>query len=137
MSKVLLLRQRHGDFYMRNVKRVAMMLPLFERDGGKGYTHRVRAAEQHYIDNKLSHTSVTFWCGGGGLLAPNGSLMKRYQKSRVCSEPSLGRVVCATCEARAIGAGQVGAGKINGCFVKFKPHVDFMPRPATKNGVSQ
>jgi hypothetical protein len=128
MSKVTLLRERHCDWYMRKSKRVAKMLPFYEREG-KGYVHRVRSATHHYDydTGELRHTSVSFWCGLGGFLDPAGREGKtRRNPAKVCSTPSPGRVVCATCEGRAIGAGQVEGNKIGDHFVKFRPHAEFM-----------
>jgi hypothetical protein len=53
---------------------------------------------------------------------------RRKQKRAVLVEnPSLGRVVCATCQGRAFGAGQLGSHKVNGQMSRFKPHGEFFP----------
>lgn len=126
MSKVTLLRERHCDYFLRGVKRVARMLPFYQREGD-GYVHRVRSAIHVYERNgDLRHTGVHFWCGRQGFLYPAGKQDKRKKLAMVTSEPSPGRVVCATCEGRAIGAGQVEGNKIGDHFVKFRPHAEFM-----------
>ena len=124
--KVALLNERHCSWYSRSTAKIKTMLPFYQREGN-GYVHRVRHADSHY-DGKtglLRHTSVGFWCGSHGFIYPAGKWNRKHAYAVVCSQPSLGRVVCATCEARAIGSGQVGSGKIGDHFVKFRPRSDF------------
>lgn len=127
--KVQLLRERRGDFYARSTKPVSASLPFFEREGW-GYVHRVRSAHMHYDSGgKWTHTSVKFWCGQHGFIHPTGARLPRGQSiARMVLEPSPGRVVCATCQARAHGSGQVGTGKLGDEFVKFTPRADFFAR---------
>jgi hypothetical protein len=75
---------------------IAKSLPFVESRMGR-YTHRVR-------------------CANLGM-----SFCISERKGRFVEEPSPGYVVCATCEGRAIGAGQLGAREIAGREVMFAP----------------
>lgn len=116
------------------VRPIAEMLPYYQREGD-GYVHRVRSANMHYQrlhhGGAYTHTAATFWCGSYGFVYPDGKARRRQKLGVLLAEPSPGRVVCATCEARAIGAGQDGQHKINGKFVKYRPHDAFIPRRKT------
>lgn len=131
--KVLLIQERHPPIYWRGSTPIKRSLPFYERDG-EGYVHRVRSGAHHYDRDtgSLRHTSFGFWCGLHGFILPAGKRLGRKMPARLVTEPTPGRVVCATCEARAIGSGQLGSAKIGRHFVKYKPHVDFFP--AAKEG---
>lgn len=123
--KVQLLKQPVPDFFKGRVRHVTSTLPFYEREDG-GYVHRLRSAWMHYDDDgKYRHTSYHFWCG------QLGSTSKK-KKGRLTDEPSSGRVVCATCQARAHGSGQVGTGKLGDEFVRFRPRPPFFGRKVTK-----
>lgn len=123
--KVALLREKLGDFGRGQLKPISATLPFFQRDG-EGYVHRVRSALMHYDRHgAFTHTSVHFWCGTHGFLYEPGKRPAKHAHAQLMTEPTPGRVVCATCEGRAIGAGQVVGNKIGEHFVKFKPHVGF------------
>lgn len=131
--KIPLIRERSGEWFRRSTRPISASLPFYEREGS-GYVHRVRSAHMHYDDGKHTHTSVTFWCGGHGFLYPGGKRGKNKSPAAAVSEPSPGRVVCATCEGRAIGSGQLGEHKIGPNFVKYRPHSPFFgakPKEAT------
>lgn len=85
--------------------------PFVEAISGR-YTHRVRSAALHTICGK-THMSVQCWCG----MHINVSVKR---PNRLTDEPS-GRPICATCEGRAIGAGQLGAREIAGREVLYQP----------------
>lgn len=91
-------------------------LPFVESAGGK-YTHRVRSVIIIALDpsNWPAHIAVRCWCGQSILI----SKKRHHAANRIVAEQS--RVLCATCEGRAIGAGQLGAQEIGGRPVKFSP----------------
>ena len=86
-------------------------LPFFKSNYGE-YVHRVRSARTFFRYQELSHTAVHLWCGMSGFIGRKGKLYE---------EPPAGSPLCATCEGRAIGAGQLGSHKILGRIVKFAP----------------
>lgn len=127
MKKVQLLDEWRGDWFRRNTRPVKQLLPFYERDGA-GYVHRARSCHMHYDDDGThTHTSVKFWCGACGFLYPKGKQNRKHLSARMTDTVSAGRVVCATCEGRAHGAGQVGDGRIAGRFAKYSPHREFFP----------
>lgn len=88
-------------------------LPFFwSRMGSR--VHRIRSANVHAADHRPSHTCFVAWCGQVGIAGRNHLI-------RLCEEPPEGMPICATCEGRAIGAGQVGAAEIAGRSVIFSP----------------
>lgn len=124
--KVLLIQERRSPQYWRGSTPIKRCLPFYERNG-EGYVHRVRSGAHHYIrkDGRMSHSSYHFWCGATGFIYPAGKQNRKKKPAMLVTEPTAGRVVCATCEARAIGSGQLSSAKIGGHFVKYKPHGDF------------
>lgn len=131
--KVKLVREQRGYWYHRNTKPISASLPFYEREGG-GYVHRVRSAHLHYDENGThTHTSVSFWCGAAGFLYPKGRQNKKHAPAYMAESPSPGRVICATCQGRAHGAGQVGDGRLGNTFVRYKPHGDFFPARLREN----
>lgn len=72
-------------------------------------THRVRSA-RIYPGGSLA---VTAWCGQGFTVAPG--------RAELGAEPHPGYPVCATCEGRAVGAGQITSDVIVGHPVVFTP----------------
>lgn len=111
-------------------KAVSESLPYYEREGD-GYVHCAKTITMHYCrsSGKLTHTSVDFWCGGHGFLYPgNKPPMRRGGRlpAVMLSEPSPGRVVCATCAGRAVGSGQLGEHKVGENLVKYRPHRPFI-----------
>lgn len=95
---------------MTNVKRA---LPFVASDAGE-YVHRVRSAVVYEVCGK-AHMAVRCWCG-------MTQLVSKRKKGRLLDVPTAGRPMCATCEGRVIGAGKIGARKINGMDVRYKPN---------------
>ena len=100
--------------------RVKRSLPFVESSAGK-YTHRVRSIVIMAHDEPLrrigiAHTAVHCWCGMTILI----SKKRCHSSNMLVVDPS--RVLCATCEGRAIGAGQLGTAEIAGRPVMFSPH---------------
>jgi hypothetical protein len=125
--KVALVNERKSEHFWKSVTPIKQCLPFYERKGD-GYVHRVRSGTHHRLlskDGSLTHSAYHFWCGATGFIYPSGKQNRKKKPARLVSEPSNGRAVCATCEARAIGSGQIGSGKIGENFVKYKPHADF------------
>lgn len=107
-----------GDY--TSPSRVKSSLPFVESARGE-YTHRVRSATVYTVINATAftpkgtmHAAVNCWCGMTLLLSAK-------KRSRLVAEPSEGRPICATCEGRAIGAGQLGTQEIAGRAVKYSP----------------
>jgi hypothetical protein len=92
-------------------------LPFFRSSAGS-YIHRVRSGVHFYDDGEYTHTALAFWCGMCGFA---GSSKRHKGGGQFFETPPPGTEVCATCEGRAIGAGQIGSHKINGRVVKFSP----------------
>lgn len=110
---VSLLRPKNPD--ARNVY-ASKSLPFVESGAGR-YTHRVRglALVTMHAPTYQPHAAASCWCGMTILLSPKPV----HSRNRLAEEPS--RVLCATCEGRAIGAGQLGAQEIAGKPVMFAP----------------
>lgn len=106
-------RRRSEDPRVTYAKR---SLPFAESAGGK-YTHRVRSVQIIALDPKQwpAHIAINCWCGTSILI----SNKRHHRDNRIVAEQS--RVLCATCEGRAIGAGQLGAQEIGGRPVMFSP----------------
>lgn len=81
--------------------------------------HRVRSAKLHYWLGNYRHTSLDFWCGGGGFLSND----RKNQHNRLMEVPPENLIYCATCEGRAIGAGQDESRMLAGKFVVFSPRI--------------
>lgn len=106
---------------------VVASLPFVAREYG-GYIHRPRRVTIHGWDGVPSHVSIKFWCGSGGYgdnvgMGPVCGVSKKPRGNPVVfmTEPPPHRPVCATCEGRAIGAGQLGSPEIAGRRVLFAP----------------
>lgn len=126
--KVPLLKESHGDFFAKSTKPISASLPFYQREGG-GYVHRARSGYLHYDNQgRNTHTSISFWCGATGFLYPKGKQDPKKSPASMVESPNPGRVVCATCQARAHGSGQVGTGKLGDEFVKFHPRPPFFGR---------
>jgi hypothetical protein len=124
-EKVQLLREKKPAWRAHQCRPLQSSLPFYERDGA-GYVHRVRSAKLHYDDDGThTHTSVQFWCGANGFLYPSGTQNPKHRPAVLTAQPTAGRAICATCQGRAIGAGQVGSHKSRGVMTRFKPHVEF------------
>jgi len=111
-AMIALLPPRIAKFRPSPVYPIARSKPFAESGGGR-YAHRVRSASLHTCLGK-SHIAVHLWCGM--VICIGG----RNRGSRFVEEPT-GRAICATCEGRAIGAGQLGAREIAGRAVMFSP----------------
>jgi len=110
----VLLEQKPIKGYLpagREEVNLTKSLPFYKSEQGK-YVHRVRSGRMYFDYTCLSHTAVSLWCGGNGFIGKKGKLYE---------EPPNGFPLCATCEGRAIGAGQIGSHKILGRIVKFSP----------------
>lgn len=88
------------------------------------YVHRPRSGAMHFSDGRYTHTSLFFWCGGCGF--PHGEGRLYRPKGQLLAEPPAGAVICATCEGRARGAGQLGTREICGREVRFSPRGRFL-----------
>lgn len=110
---IALLRQRLPRWRPESIYVISHSKPFFESGSGR-YSHRVRSAALHSICGK-SHIAVECWCGAHFCISP------RNRGSGFVAEPSMARPICATCEGRAIGAGQVGSREIAGRAVMFTP----------------
>jgi len=89
-------------------------LPFVEPIRGN-YAHRVRSVA-YYTSNSASrppHAAVKCWCGQTILVGG------RRDGAHLVADVTL--PICATCEGRAIGAGQVGAREIAGRPVMYSP----------------
>lgn len=90
-------------------------LPFVESARGT-YTHRVRYVELHNLGAHWKpHLAAGCWCGMTVLISER-------KPGRLVEAPSDGYVVCATCEGRAIGSGQLGSRVIAEREVMFQPH---------------
>ena len=114
-AMVQLLPPRNRD--ARNVY-ASKSLPFVESGSGK-YTHRIRTLSlvTMHSPRHQPHSAASCWCGMTILLSPKHC----HARSRIVAEPS--RVLCATCEGRAIGAGQLGAAEIAGRPMMFSPRM--------------
>lgn len=86
--------------------------------------HRVRSVTTHLWDGEPSHTSVKLWCGSSRFIeTPEtwGRFKCKHIGNRLTAEPDKRMVFCATCEGRAVGAGQLGTAMLAGRMVKFSP----------------
>jgi hypothetical protein len=102
-------------------------LPFYRSDSGVIY-HRVRSLTIHQLVSSegpvYSHTSVQFWCGNSGFIDRGCDLRRRRRSAgRLYETIDSSTPLCATCEGRAIGAGQIDSGKINGRPVIYRPRV--------------
>ena len=113
-NKVILEQDKHHPAFERSTKSILASLPFYKSRAGK-YFHRVRSANNHWKNGKLSHTSVHFWCGNGGFIGEKGSLY---------AEVPEGEVLCAVCEGKVTGAGFNGDRVINGKPVMYSPRGD-------------
>lgn len=107
--KVDLVRERESPWAPVKGCQVARMAPFVMKATGR--VHRVRSARIFAHDpdaggwnGRRYHVAVTFWCGSSGFLdAKNG------RRDLLLHDIPEGSVLCATCEGRAIGAGQPSA----------------------------
>lgn len=107
--------------YYREVP-IRKSLPFYLSGPGK-YVHRIRSATNYfscYLGDGLRyrHTGLSLWCGGTGFVGSD-----KRATNRILATIPEGELVCATCEGRAIGAGQLGSPIINGNMVKFAPRI--------------
>ncbi len=118
MSEQVPLLPRYGlrDTWRFN-KRIGFIflkssLPFYQSKNGT-YVHRVRSGEIATWDGKITHACYSLWCGMTGSSG----------KGRLTSTPMVNDIVCATCEGRAIGSGQLGSPIIAGRVVRFSPRI--------------
>lgn len=107
----MVILQRENLSWATSAVRVKAAQPFVESRSGR-YSHRVRSAALHTVCGK-THMSVKCWCG----MRIN---ISRQNPNMLTNEPEAGRPVCATCEGRAIGAGQCGAREIAGREVMYQ-----------------
>ena len=112
MSKIEIKRRVDPRPY-ESVPSILRMLPFFKSSGNSKYYHRVRRIGNHESFGRYSHTHIRYLCGGTGFIS-NG-------KGRLFTTVPEGGVLCATCEGRAVGAGLVDNGHINGRKVAYSP----------------
>lgn len=106
-------KRRQWPAYIRGqVIRAKEALPFVESQYGR-YAHRVRYVELH-LSLGEPHMAAGCWCG-------QTIHISKRKNGRLIQAPSDGYVVCATCEGRAIGSGQLGARVIAGREVMFQP----------------
>lgn len=88
-------------------------------------THRIRWVCVHYWNGEFSHTSVGLWCGQQGFAEHTKSTNARMVKraGSMADVAPFHLPVCATCEGRAIGAGQLDSDMINGRKVIYSPRI--------------
>lgn len=89
-------------------------LPFVESLRGN-YAHRVRSVAYYTLHSPRHppHAAVKCWCGQTILIGG------KRESAQLVADVSL--PICATCEGRAIGAGQVGAREIAGRPVMYSP----------------
>jgi len=113
--KVALIQEKRNPYAWENPKSqqlpLTKALPFFRSKSGK-YVHRVRSATSYWWETEYRHTAVKLWCNMTGFIGDKGTLLE---------QPEVNDVICATCEGRAIGAGQTDSHMIAGRFVKFTP----------------
>ena len=97
-------------FKSKSVKRC---LPFFKSYRVRSFAHRIRSANHHFYGGQYLHTSLNFWCGGGGF-THKGDLMGSTHENQI---------FCATCEARAIAFGLEGRKQINNKKVGYNPKI--------------
>lgn len=121
MSAAKLVALQPTEFYRRGMYRpddagyikFKSSLPFYRSNGG-AYTHRVRSGGMLTSGWKPAHSVLHLWCGATGFPGTKGKLL---------AEPGPVDIICATCEGRAIGAGQTGTPTIAGRVVRFSPRV--------------
>lgn len=105
---------RHSRAYYSDIVRC---LPFFlSRMASRA--HRVRSG-LHFDSGRLTHASYSLWCGQTGLIDD----WPKHRGNALHADPPARVPVCATCEGRAIGAGQLPSHKIAGRFVLFTPRI--------------
>lgn len=118
MSMVVLESRRTSGWHAPGSSSIVVRrsLPFAESRAGR-YCHRVRSMILHNSGHPTilrAHFSIRCWCGM--CLCIGGRNL-----TKLLAEPSDGTPICATCEGRAIGAGQLGAREIAGRPVMFSP----------------
>ena len=108
---MMVILQRENLSWARGAIPVKASPPFVESKAGR-YTHRVRSAAIHTSLGR-PHMGVKCWCG-------MVILISKRKPNRMTNEPETGRPICATCEGRAIGAGQCGAREIAGREVMYQ-----------------
>jgi hypothetical protein len=109
-NKVKLIPVKHVDSRNSGLPLITHALPFYKSQlTNAKYFHRVRTMENHW----LGHTSITQWCGAQAFFGEG--------RGKLYAEIPEGGVMCATCEGRAIGAGEDGSRIINGRQVMYSP----------------
>lgn len=126
--KVALIDERRPEFYRQSTVPLQAALPFYQRDG-EGYVHRVRSGHLHYHAGEHTHTSIHFWCGATGFIYPAGKQARKHRPAIITATPNPSRAICATCEGRAVGSGQVPGRAADGRVTSYRPHVGFFRQP--------
>lgn len=113
--KTTLHQEKHKPQIHSDTIPILKSLPFFRTHSGV-YLHRVRSGRIYMREGQASHTAVKFWCGQTGFFSA-----KKHPRAQFFADVPDGEVICATCEGRAIGSGQLGSHQINGRIVKFSP----------------
>lgn len=95
-------------------------LPFFRTRQGS-YIHRVRSGTVHFWNDVPEHTTFRLWCGQLGSIGVTNERRYRKPGGSLFSDVPKTATLCATCEGRAVGAGQLGSRMICGRIVKFSP----------------
>lgn len=107
-------RRQYPAYLSGQIIRARESLPFAESARGL-YSHRVRYVALHQLRGFEPHLAAGCWCGATVLIS-------KRKPGRLVEAPSDGFLVCATCEGRAIGSGQLGSRLIAGREVMFRPH---------------
>lgn len=114
--KVKLIRAKdHWHAECSSVIHIESSLPFFYSFKA-GRVHRIRSGMFHLLHGVITHTSFDLWCGQHGLISPK-------HRGLVTDDPPHDIPVCATCEGRAHGAGQLESRVLAGRFVVFTPRL--------------
>jgi hypothetical protein len=76
------------------ITHVHAALPFYKSRRGP-LTHRVRSGHNHWRHGKLSHISLTMWCGAHGFTATTPA------KGDLLPSPPIQAQMCAFCEVKA------------------------------------
>lgn len=114
-KKVLLLRGR--DFWLPPEETVIHVKasPAFFYSPAASRAHRVRSGRLFVWQGRTTHAAYSLWCGQHGLIS------EKHKGNRLTNYPPRTLPVCATCEGRARGAGQLESHEIAGRLVLFSP----------------
>lgn len=119
-NKVTLLRDREADWSFNErigTSTLTRSLPFYQGGTG-GYVHRVRAGQFHYWDGRLTHVSISLWCGQVGFIYGQ---RPRRKRGKLMADVPAGEQLCATCAGRFQGSGLGESIMIGSHPVIFQP----------------